>query len=408
MSHHRAVVAPILGCTLVLAACTWLAAGTTDPTAQGTLAPRKLRILDLSGTPRERGLQHGAQCKEDIARLLPLWKEELRIESKMDPDTLIRDFLAQTDFIPAIQRWTPELLEEVRGIAEGSGQPFDVVFALQLLDEIWVYIDQRAGHHCTGLGVAARQGRPAIVAQNLDLESFRDRYQVVLRVAPTASAPEQLIFTSPGLIAANGMNGRSLAIACNTLMQLRACTDGLPVAFIVRGVLAKRTGEEALRFLRTVKHASGQNYILGCGDRVYDFEASAVSVTPFRPTADERLVYHTNHPLISRDLKPWYQPTAGVQIHDSSHGRLEALQRRLDTATGTLDAEAIKAILRSKDSPAHPICRPVNASDSSATFTFGATVMTLGDHPFIEVSLGPPDLYPFHRIDFRALGGTGK
>ena len=38
----------------------------------------------------------------------------------------------------------------------------------------------------------------------------------------------------------------------NTLMDLNASTDGLPVACIIRGVLAKSNGDNALPILRSV------------------------------------------------------------------------------------------------------------------------------------------------------------
>ena len=65
--------------------------------------------------------------------------------------------------------------------------------------------------------------------------------------------------TAAGLAGVNGVNSRSVAIACNTLMQLAASPDGLPVDSIVRAVLAQTAGEDGVAFVKRVKHASGQN-----------------------------------------------------------------------------------------------------------------------------------------------------
>ena len=233
-------------------------------------------------------------------------EEGPRYPTKKDPDVLLKSFLAETNFEPAIKKWTPELLDEIRGIAEGSGQPYPTMLAYQLVDELWVYLDKSNAHHCSSLGVIRSGSHPAIVAQNMDLENFRDGSQVVLHIAEDPTHPEQFIFTSAGFIATNGMNNRSIGITCNTLMELSASPDGLPVACVVRGVLARTSGAEVLDFIKTVKHASGQNYIIGIGDRVYDFEASANKVVEFRPVADGSVVYHTNHPLANDDWKPWH------------------------------------------------------------------------------------------------------
>ena len=380
-----------------LAALTFAQVSVSAPKpSAGQPAKRDLAVLELKGSGYERGLQHGRRLKADIARIVDLWKNDLRGQSALDPDVLIKRFLAETNFIPAIKKWTPDILEEVRGLADGAGQPFETMFAFQLVDEIWVFLDAKAAHHCSGLGVARGGGHPAFIAQNMDLESFRDGFQAVLHIAGDATRPEQYVFTSAGLVGVNGVNDRSVAVACNTLLQLSASTDGLPVAFVVRGVLASASGDEALKFVRGVRHASGQNYIIGAGDRVYDLEASAGKVVEFKPFPDGRLVYHTNHPLINDDLKPWALMDELSLANTKT--RLAAVRDRLGSDAAAVDEDAIRAILRSKDSPRHPVCRTLRTGSSA--FTFGATIMTLSGTPALDVTMGPPDTNAFVHLGF--------
>src|SRR5436309_11919111 len=91
------------------------------------------------------------------------------------------------------------------------------------------------------MGVAKKGTNPAYIAQNMDLESFRDGFQTVLHIKAEGRRPEQFVFTFAGFIAANGMNSRSIGICANTLSQLRHCRDGLPVACIIRGTLERTT-----------------------------------------------------------------------------------------------------------------------------------------------------------------------
>jgi len=84
-------------------------------------------LVKLRGTGFERGLQHGTAIKGAIDLAILRWKADLREFRSSDPDLLIAEFLQATKFMPAIQRWTPDLLEEVRGMAEGSGQPFETM-----------------------------------------------------------------------------------------------------------------------------------------------------------------------------------------------------------------------------------------------------------------------------------------
>ena len=277
----------------MLLACGAATAVPRGAAQRGPTSIREARVIHLAGSAYQRGLQHGTELRSEIATIVTLWKADIAKTTRADPDVILDAFLAKTRFKPAIEKWTPGLLDEVRGIADGAKQPFDTMFAFQLVDELWVFIDRRAADRCTAVGVARAGSHPAYVAQNLDLEAFRSGFQVVLHIARSDSAPEQFVFTSAGLIGASGVNSRSIAIACNTLMQLSASTDGLPVAFIVRGTLAQSAGDDALEFIRGVKHASGQNYIVGTGDRVCDLEASAGKVVEFRPASDGGVVYHT-------------------------------------------------------------------------------------------------------------------
>jgi hypothetical protein len=206
-----------------------------------------------------------------------------------------------------------------------------------------------------------------------------------------------------GLIGASGVNSRSIAIACNTLMQLNASIDGLAVAFIVRGMLAQNSGEDAVKFITSVKHASGQNYIVGTGDRVYDFEASAGKVVEFKPASDGGVVYHTNHPLANDDLKPWHRRAIEalppeLRRAGNSEVRLASIRKRMERPAAAIDDRVIADALRSRDSESHPICRSLRPG--AGAFTFGAVIMTLSGTPSLQVSMGPPDVNRFVRLEF--------
>jgi hypothetical protein len=52
---------------------------------------------------------------------------------------------------------------------------------------------------------------------------------------------ETFLFTFPGFIAANGINSFSVAVVVNAVQQLENSRDGLPVAFVIRGILQRKT-----------------------------------------------------------------------------------------------------------------------------------------------------------------------
>ena len=368
-------------------------------------AQKTMPVIELSGTPYERGLQHGRQLKSEIAEVYTKWKQNMERSLRGNADSIIIAFLAATNFEPATRKHTPYIMDEMKGIAEGSGQSFNDVLVFQLIDEFWVYTDKlynQKNHHCSAIGVPAIGGRPAYIAQNADIEAYTNGYQVLLHIAADKTQPEQYIVSCAGLVALNGMNAKGIGICVNTIMELQASTDGLPVAFIIRELLRKQNGNEALSFLQTVKHASGQNYLIGIADSVYDFEASSGSVVRFQTNNSKGVIYHTNHALANHDVKDWYKKyhervMAGEAKNMNSAIRFASLEQRLSQQEKGIDPDIIKTTLRSKDDPANPVCRSL----SGGGFTFSSVLFTLTGERSVQVTYGPPDQAEFKEYFFK-------
>ena len=359
---------------------------------------KEVPVVELSGNGYQRGLQHGNALKNEIGEVFKKWKENIQLSTNLNVDSVISMFYRATNFEPAIKKWTPELFEELKGISKSTGQSFKDVFCFQLVDEFWVYIDklQNPGNdHCSGFGIAATNSHPAYIAQNMDLENFMNGYQVLFHISSYNGEPEQYILSCAGLIALNGINSDGIGVCVNTLMQLEASSDGLPVACVIRGILSMQDGASALKFIKTIKHASGQNYIIGIVDSVYDFEASANKVVRFFPDSNNpSLVYHTNHPLTNDDLKPWYLESqkkilSGEAKDNNSFIRFTSLKNRLTQPDNDFSVNLLKETLRSKDNLLNPICRVYK--NGEAVFTFSSVILTLGKSPSIQLTRASPD-----------------
>lgn len=371
-----------------------------------TANTKKVPVIELYGNGYQRGLQHGKLLKTEIAEEFKKWKKDIENGTKQNADTVINNFLRTTNFEPAIKKWTPEIYNEIKGIAESSGQTFKDVYCFQLMDEFWVYNDKiknMEANHCSGIGIAASGSKPTYIAQNLDGPGFLNGSQVLLHIKAYKNEPEQYLLSSAGLVAMNGINSNGIGVTVNTLMQLSANTDGLPVACVVRGILLKKDKKSALDFLQTVKHASGQNYIIGTNDSVYDFEASANKVVRYIPVANNpSLVYHTNHPISNDDIKPWHKEKLAKVLSGetvaSTSTRFTALKNRLDPSKPDFSDNTIKETLRSKDSEKFPVCIAYQSDKSG--FTISSVIYTLGKNPTVQITNGSPDQseYVLHKF----------
>ena len=402
MSHPSRAI--LLSAVLVLSAgCVDTPSSAHEAGPADSTPGKEVRVLVLEGTPYERGLTHGKVLKKEIHEVVALWKAQLGSPPGTDADAFIEKFLEETDFAPAIKKWTPGLLEEVRGISDGAEIGFDTIYAFQLMNEVWLYQSGLEGEACSAIAFERQGERPALVAQNMDLEPFREGYQVLMHVKHPDSDLESLFLTCAGLIVTTGMNNAPLGVAVNAMGQMNFGPEGLPVAFVVRGLLEQKSLQDAVDFLKTVKHASGQNYILGDSEDVVDLEVSTNQLARFTPESPG-VILHTNHPRVLTDYHAEYEDSlAGgatpMGLGENSHARLSALEARLGSRQNSLDINDIKSTLSSQDDSANPVCRPHDTGKSS--FTFGTVIQVLSDSPELHLAPGPPNVTPFQVFPFQ-------
>lgn len=370
-----------------------------------------LRKIEVRGGPRQRGRIHGEVLRPLVREHLERWKDAVRADVGVDPETYVETILRETNFIPAAERWTPDLLEELRGIAEGAGTDFRYTFVRALSDEEpWYrrerYLAKAGEKGCSSVGVDPRPGQPALVAQNMDLPKWWDGHQVLLHVVDPESAVEALVFTVAGKISLCGINSAGVAICCNGLSQLSFALDGLAEDFVVRGFLARPSLQEGLAFMHAVKHASGQNYMVGApGMTVRDLEVSANQICEYRPSGCADRVYHTNHPLVNPDQEPWRRLAGGLSdadrrrfFHGTTYERFPVLEATFGDPARPATIDGIKAALSDHEGP---VCRHGEVEGRYDHFTLGCLIMELTGSPRLHVAPGPPCRTPFQLFTFR-------
>lgn len=368
----------------------------------------EMPIVELQGTPRERGRIHGESLKTEIAEVIDHWLSDLgsyglqnKSQRAIDADAYLQSFYAETGYIAAIERWAPNLLAEIEGIAEASGQAFEHILGLNLMDEEWVYglryQLEKPTNKCTAFGIPKQHDGASYAGQNMDIMSWAEGRQALLRVMPTDSTPEALVFSIAGSIGLNGLNANGVGVTCNTLSQLNYASDGLPVAFIVRSILASQTAQDAEAFIRSIKHASGQNFIISLAEEMRCFECCATSVVRYQPGQFKGRVMHTNHPLVNTDISH-LSSLSNNKVN--TEARLGSITCRLGDTTQTLTLEAIKAALAAHDDIENPVSRNTNKTGSSIGFTAGASVYQLGHSPRLHLAAGPPCETEFMIFEF--------
>jgi isopenicillin-N N-acyltransferase like protein len=351
-----------------------------------------LPFLRLSGPPREQGRQHGDALRKSISEVRQRWRESLAQRFGVHPDSFIEAFLAQTQFAAAMRHWTPALLEEIEGIAEGSARPLPETLAFQFMDEEWWFGARHyrkasaEANHCSIVASRGRDGQAPILAQNMDLRAYLDGGQTVISTALN-DGPRTTVMTICGMIGLCGANEAGVGVAVNTLWQLPSAANGLPVACVMRGILERPDLAAAVQWICRPRHASGQHYLIGDPGGFASFEASATKVSNI-PWKDSPVFVHTNHPVAApcnERLK---------KAEENSRGRYATLCNLMAAKTPTVDE--VKAALSSREGP-HPVSVRPAPDDATSTMTFASIVMELKRPPTIQLAGGPPCLNTYGR-----------
>jgi isopenicillin-N N-acyltransferase-like protein len=340
----------------------------------------------LEGDGRARGRAHGETLRDRIGDALDRWDEDAAARTGLAPAVYVERFLTATRFEAAIRRHTPALLDELAGIGEGAGVAYERILAFNLMDEEWWFSERLRGRPaCSLVAVAPEGDAPGVLAQNMDLPALMDGGQITLRLHDPGGA-ETVVLSAAGMIGTTGANDAGVGVCVNALSMLRHDADGLPVAFVVRGLLERRSLAAAEAFVQEVPHASGQHYALGAPQGVSGWECSAAGAT--RSSSGGGRFWHTNHPLASDDLDPDMPPDAEAAA--DSRRRYDLLDDRGPGVRALDDAQDLLA-----DRSA-PLCMPVDPGRGWSTFGSLATELVPG--PRVRVALGPPDRTPWSEL----------
>lgn len=314
-------------------------------------------ILELTGTARERGRQHGSQLRTEIAHRLAT-----------TPPAVLDPWLTPIRATPV---W-----EELLGIAEGAGRTIEEIVLLNTFEAI----DPADQPELGGCTLIAGDG---IVAQNWDAnESLGSTVGVHLHRGP--DIPTTLVLASPGGLGWVGMNEAGLALANSDLLT-HATVPGVPSQVLRRMVLRTTSVAEALDVIGATKPVGGRTYLLGDASGALRLvELAAESEHAVVLPAASRLA-HTNHAL-TPDVAQWQDTALLTRVYPSTRQRLSRANDLLDDPTPLTPARAHTILA---DHLHHPLslCRhpsPAELTTTAAFVLFDCTTRTA------TFTLGPP------------------
>ena len=259
----------------------------------------------LSGTPHERGITYGRECREMIDRTISDYERYFNNKPNLSWDCAIQ---MAAKFIPAIEAFAPELMEEMQGISEGSGYSFEKILAINCRSELLRFEGSHDDRHdkaleeCSCIGVLPERtsNGHVLTAQNWDMYYWAEEHGVVLEVLQD-DGPDYFCLTEAGQLARYGLNQAGIGLAINSLPREKECESiSVPSAILRRKFISIGNWAECLDTLFSAKHMAPMNFLVSNGNMQGDMmciEASSDGAQIIYP--EKGLIYHTNHFLSS-------------------------------------------------------------------------------------------------------------
>ncbi|MBW2305407.1 MAG: hypothetical protein JRG73_00620 [Deltaproteobacteria bacterium] len=256
-------------------------------------------IVAFKGDHGDIGLEHGRKLKERVKRNVSIYMDAFQEVTSLDRDEV---FARAEKVMAACESYSPELVEELQGIARGAGCHVFEILAINARLEIIYSGDvisssdamAHAAEGCTS-AVALPEittGGRTLIGQNWDwLPAMRDG--LVIQKIDLNGAPRLVTMCEAGIIGKVGLNQAGIGLCANALTADQNALEGVPFHFMFRKALQADTLAEAIGAIGTAPRAGGINALLARDGEALNLETSPVDIQIVYP--DRGIIAHSNN-----------------------------------------------------------------------------------------------------------------
>ena len=310
-------------------------------------------LLEITGKHYQIGYAIGRYFKKEIHtsfKIRKTWFKTLKSYIKKDNHQIFLSLKAKAE------AYFPHLIDELSGMAAGSGIPFDDLFLLNIKAEVSAKnASEEEPPGCSTIHLIT--GKQKWLFHNEDGNiAYRNLMFIVKATVP--SGVTFLTLCYPGYLMGNGpsLNSHGLIQTTNFISGLN-CKNGIPRYFLGRAVLEAISLDDALRIATHPDRAFAYHHNLASfsENRILSLE-----VTPdnYHLKEPDFIYVHTNH-LILDQTKSFPQETEYVNL--SSISRYDVITNAIHKLSGVkqIGTEDIFKILSShRNSPYSPCRHP--------------------------------------------------
>ena len=313
---------------------------------------KEFKVVECSGTFYEIGKQYGIDCRGNLVSSIDSLFRDIGMVRKASKEEIIA---TARKLLPLVESFDPELIEMLKGQADGAGITFDEVFALRCKLELGIYY-QRIMALCTSFAATgeATRGSKTIIGQTYDLTPG---ITIDLVKTKFADGMEQLSLVFAGGGAGElPLNSAGLGMTLNVMLSpIQEQLLNVPCACVIpKAMRQKRIGDAlgvvcaAGRSILYYGFASAEGDIIGIETKPDDYNV-------IQPERD--MLVHANHFLTDRFKKG---ELIGMAGRACSYIRGQRLKRLMEKHYGELTVELMKEFLTDHNNYPNSICGHIN------------------------------------------------
>ncbi|UCF91739.1 MAG: hypothetical protein JSW39_26280 [Desulfobacterales bacterium] len=352
-------------------------------------------LIRMQGPAHDRGRQYGSQARKLIHQVIDFYRGMFQTKSNLDWDASLAK---AREFIPFMQAYDAEIMEEMEGIARGAERSLEEILALNVRSELLFLLTAQgdpAPPGCTSLAVrpGPAGAGPMLLAQNWDWYPAVRDLCVMLQIQPQGR-PDIIQVVEAGLIAKTGFNSAGIGLCTNALVSA-GWRVGVPFHAILRRILSAATMAEAIGAVTQPPRASSGSYLIGHAEgEAICIEAAPRALNYIFPA--QGIITHSNHykvyhPQIN-DLVPSLWPDSIMRDHRAA--------KMLAAGPRPIGVRRIKQVLRDHFDRPYSICAHPDAAHplEERCHTNFSIIMDLTAQT-LYLAPGPPCAREYVRID---------
>ncbi len=318
--------------------------------------PNQPPFIRASGSHRQIGLTLGRAMADQIRQQVAAYQKLI------DQDTTINILWQQAvlqarKYLPFAEEFYPQYVEELHGIAEGSGADLGDVLTLNTMEAITSDV---LFLKCTSLAVGSEvteSGAGVILAHNEDWLPDDQAFVYVAQIEPE-DEPAFLALSYGALLPNLGFNASGVAHVADSVYP-NDVRLGIPRIIYTRAILGSQTLGQAIQNAIHRRRDAGYNHLIaGEHGELYCIEASATTYDALY--GDEHWIAHTNH-YTSPMMRPYEEkPEALV----NSRVRYNRVRHLIQGRLGKLTVADCQTILADHVNYPNSICAHVERCEA--------------------------------------------